>query len=328
MWLQRAKCILSLLFVSSAHAIVGPIRMTTTPFSEKLRLVLKMLSMSSAQLASELGADKSVVSRWLKGSVLPSAHNLSRLTGVIATRVASFRTLDWERDPQDFAEMFGADPGTISRAMGAAAISRGLPLSNFDQMLLTADRRAKSYEGFFRSTRPSPTLVGRFVHEHGMIRRDPIGLLRLKMGSAGAVVDGWMIPLHGQLYSIATEMNSGTLLFGIFNEIGAPKVDTFDGLTLLPGSDMGRSPTATAILCERVGDLTGDAEADDLRCRELMALNPLAPEGSIPEHVRNHLVRDIGPAQLALGGDWLLNSLLSRSMSSGPDFDSLLETQS
>jgi transcriptional regulator with XRE-family HTH domain len=302
--------------------------MTTTPFSEKLRLVLKMLSMSSAQLASEVGTDKSVVSRWLKGSVQPSAHNLSRVTAVVATRVASFRTLDWEREPQGFAEMFGADAAAIHRAMGGTAPSRGLPLSNWDQMISTAARRGKSYEGFFRSTRPSPTLVGRFVHEYGMIRRDPIGLLRLTMGSAGSVVEGWMIPLHGQLYSIATEVNSGTLLFGIFNGIGAPRVDVFDGLTLLPGSDMGRSPTATAILCERIGELSDDPEADDRRCREMMAFNPLAPEGSIPEHVRNHLVRDIGPAQLALGGDWLLNSLLSRSMSSGPDFDTLLKTQS
>ena len=295
----------------------------TTPFSEKLRLVLKMLSMSSAQLASELGTDKSVVSRWLKGSVLPSAHNLSRLTSVIATRVASFRTLDWEREPQDFAEMFGADPDAISRAMGGRPQSRGLPLSNFVQMLESAERRGKSYEGFFRSTRPAPTAPGRFIHEQGMIRRDPIGLLKLTMGSAGTVVEGWMIPLHGQLYSIATEMNSGTLLFGIFNGLGATKVDVFDGLTLLPGADKGRSPTATAILCERIGDLSGDPETDDRHCHELMAINPLAPEGSVPERIRNHLVRDIGPAQLALGGDWLLNALLSRSMSSGPDFDTL-----
>ncbi len=295
--------------------------MTTTPFSEKLRLVLKMLSMSSAQLASELGTDKSVVSRWLKGAVLPSAHNMSRLTAVVATRVARFRTLDWEREPQEFAEMFGADRDAIKRAMGAAAPAQGLPLANWDQMIATAASRGRPYEGFFRSTRPSPTLVGRFVHEYGMIRRDAIGLLRLRMGSVGSIVDGWMIPLNGQLYSIATETNSGTLLFGIFNGINTPKVEAFDGLTLVPGSDMGRSPTATAILCERIGDLGADPEADDVRCREMMAFNPLAPEGSIPEHVRNHLVRDIGPAQLALGGDWLLNSLLRRSMSSGPDFD-------
>jgi transcriptional regulator with XRE-family HTH domain len=294
--------------------------MTMTPFSEKLRLVLKMLSMSSAQLASELGTDKSVISRWLKGSVLPSAHNLSRLTALVATRVESFRTLDWERDPQDFAEMFGADADTITRAMGGSVPSRGLPLANWDQMISTTARRGEAYEGFFRSTRPAPTMVGRFMHEHGMIRRDTNGLLKLIMGSAGSVVEGWMIPLHDQLYAIATELSTGTLLFGIFNGIGAPRVDVFDGLTLIPGSYLGRSPTAMAMMCERVGDLTGDVEADDRHCKELISRNPLAPEGSVPEHICNHLVRDFGPAQLALGGDWLLNSLLSRSLTSGPDF--------
>jgi transcriptional regulator with XRE-family HTH domain len=297
--------------------------MTTTPFSEKLRLVLKMLSMSSAQLASDLGTDKSVISRWLKGSVLPSAHNLSRLTALVATRVESFRTLDWERDPQDFAKMFGADPDTITRVMGGSVPSRGLPLANWDQMVSTTARRGAAYEGFFRSTRPAPTMVGRFAHDYGMIRRDPIGLLKLIMGSGGSVVEGWMIPLQDQLYAITTELSTGTLLFGIFNGMGAPRVDVFDGLTLIPGSYLGRSPTATAMLCERIGDLSGDTEADDRHCKELISRNPLAPEGSIPEHIRNHLVRDFGPAQLALGGDWLLTSLLSRSMARGPALDSL-----
>jgi transcriptional regulator with XRE-family HTH domain len=64
------------------------------PFSEKLGLVLKALSMSRGQLAAQLGVDKSIVGRWATGAVQPSAHNLSRLTGLVAGRVDGFITLD------------------------------------------------------------------------------------------------------------------------------------------------------------------------------------------------------------------------------------------
>jgi transcriptional regulator with XRE-family HTH domain len=87
---------------------------STTPFSVNLRLVLKLLSMSAAKLAFELAVDKSVVSRWLNGSVQPSAHNLSRLSALVAGRLAGFRELDWDRAPDSLAEMFGADPDAIA----------------------------------------------------------------------------------------------------------------------------------------------------------------------------------------------------------------------
>lgn len=294
-----------------------------TPFSEKLRLVLNVLSMSSAALASQLAIDKSVISRWLKGSVQPSTHNLARLSALVATRVDGFRMLDWERDLESLAAMLGAHPDAIPSLRGAQPLE-ALPLAIWPEMMATAAVRGQAYEGFFRSTRPHPMAAGRYLHEHGMIRRDAIGLLRLRMGSAETIVDGWMIPLHGLVYSIATDINSGTLLFGIFNGSGSSRIDAFDGLTLLPASDMGRSPMATAMLCERVGDLSGDRDADDRRFAELASQNPLAPDGSVPQHVQAHLVRDFGPLQQALGGDWLLSLPLSRTMTRGPDYESAL----
>ena len=283
----------------------------TAPFSEKLSLVLKMLSMSSGKLASELKLDKSVISRWLRGSVQPSAHNLALLSSLVATHVKGFSTLDWERDRDGLLEMFGAEPRAIRGER------RALPIAIWDQMIATAALRGSAYEGIFRSTRASPSNPGAFLHDHGMIRRDEIGLLRLTMGTAGTVVEGWMLPLHNQLYSIAADVTSGVLLFGIFNGLGTVKVDVFDGLTLTPSLDAGRTPTAMAMICERIQDLSDDREADDRRLAELVAQNPMAPEGSVPEHIQKHLARDIGPAQLPFGGDWLLNMPVSRSLARG-----------
>jgi transcriptional regulator with XRE-family HTH domain len=289
-------------------------------FAENLRLVMKLLSMSAARLASQLPVDKSVVSRWLNGSVTPSSHNLSRLSAIVATRVEGFSDLDWERTPERLAEMFGADLDAYSPVRRAPP-SPGLPIAIWDQLVSTSEVRGPAYEGYFRSTRPHPRTVGRYLHEWGMIRREAIGLLRMNLGSAESQVEGWIIPLHGLLYCVATELNSGTMMFGIFNGIGASRVDVFDGLTLMPAHDMGRSPLATPMLCERVGTLSGDRIADDRRYAELASQNPLAPEGSIPADIQAHLARDIGPEQLSKGGDWLLNMSLARTMTRGPDYE-------
>jgi transcriptional regulator with XRE-family HTH domain len=284
----------------------------STPFSQNLRLVLKMLSMSTAELTAELGTDKSVVSRWLNGNVQPSAHNLSRLSALVAARVNGFTVLDWERDPRSLAGLFGADPNAIPSMQ--LAPSSGLPLPNWGQMLATTSTRGEAYEGFFRSTRPHSSMPGRFLHDFGMIRRDAAGLLCVAMGASGSVVDGWLIPLHGLLYIIVANPKSGTMLFGMFNDPPASRLDVFEGLVLIPGLDLGRAPTATAMYCERIGVLSGDRDADDRRFAELSSQDHLAPEGSVDQHIASHLVRDFGPEQLARGGDLLLKSPLTRSL--------------
>ena len=299
--------------------------MTPTPFSEKLRLVLKMLSMSGAKLASELETDKSVISRWLAGSVQPSAHNMSRLSALIATRVEGFRILDWEREPESLAELFGADLEAIPN-LRAPRPAPGLPMPIWGLMISSAALRGAAYEGFFLCTRAAPLAPGRFSHMYSMIRRDEIGLLRISTGTAGTVVDGWLLPLHDKLYVIAVDVTSGALGFGVFNGTGAAKVDVFDGLTLVTDFDPGRTPIAKAMLCERIGDLTGDREADDRHFAELSSRPPLAPDGAVPQNVQDHLVRNFGPDQLGLGGDLFLSMPLIRSMTRGAHMEPTPET--
>ena len=115
------------------------------PFSENLRLVLKLLSLSGARLAAELEINKSVVSRWLKGSAQPSAHNLERLSALVATHIKGFRALDWERDPRGLAEMFGADPNAIPTIRASRPVL--LPVPIWDQMVATAAVRGEAHGG-------------------------------------------------------------------------------------------------------------------------------------------------------------------------------------
>jgi hypothetical protein len=196
-------------------------------------------------------------------------------------------------------------------------LGEGLPIPLLNEIVDTTARRGAAYEGFFRSTRPYAQKPGRFLHDQLLIRKERNGLLRFDMASSGVFVEGWVLPLQNQLFIVGAELTSGALAFGIFNGVNSLQAGVIDGLILTCALDAGRTPTASAVILERVGDLTGDPAADDRRFAELADLASVAPEGSVPETVRNHLARDIGPAQLALGGDWLLRLPLSRSMSGG-----------
>jgi hypothetical protein len=282
-------------------------------FRDKLELVLKALSISRGQLAAELGVDKSAVGRWVTGAAAPTGYNLVRLTAAVARRVDGFTALDWDRDVGALAQRLGADG-----APAGPAAADALPLNVLDQAKAATQLRASAYEGFFRSTRPYVLMPGRFVHDHGMIRLDPAsGLLSLKIGSGGTIAEGWMLPLHNQLFAIAADAASGAVLFGVFNGVAAPKVEVVDGLVLAPAMDPGRTPTAYAMMFERVGELSGDPAADDATFQRLASRDPLAPEGSIPDELARHLLRDIGPAQAALGGDLLLRLPIARSLARG-----------
>ena len=281
-------------------------------FAGKLEFALKFLSLSRARLAADLGVDKSVVGRWVTGAVRPSAHNLSQLTALVATRVEGFTTLDWERDLNGLAAFLGVDPGVVQRP--SPPLPTSLPFPFLDQVLATTRLRGPSYEGFFRSTRPLAGQPGFFTHDHGLLRLDASGFLRLTMANGGTFVDAWILLLHNQLFVIGSELTSGSPVFGVFNGSPALKVLRVDGIILTSSLDPGRTPTSAAVLFERVGDLSGDREADDRHLRVLAADDPTVSASSIPDDLRAHLVRDIGPAQLAIAGDWLLRMPVSRSL--------------
>ena len=287
------------------------------PFSAKLGLALKALSMSRGRLAADLGVDKSVVGRWVTGAVSPSAHNLTLITALVAKRVPGFSSLDWDRSLAGLAELLGADPDGLP---GLSRPPAGLPIAILDQIHAMTALRGAAYEGIFRTTRPYIMQPGRFLHDHSMMRLDPTGLLRLTMGTGGTVVDGWALCLQNQIFCICADVTSGSMLVGIFNGVATSRADVMDGLSLGSALDGGRTPTATAMLIERVYDLSDDPAEDARRFAALVAQDPVAPEGSISEELSTHLARDIGPTPLATGGDWLLRMPLSRSLARGPAY--------
>lgn len=285
--------------------------MAGSPFGAKLELLLKLFSMSRAHLASALAVDKSLVGRWTTGTVTPSAHNLAHITRFVASRQPGFTMLDWDRDLDAFAALFGAT-SPVAESTGAA--TDGFPLAIMDQIREATAVRARDLECFFRTTRPAEAAPGRFLHDQGMVRLNSNGLLEVRMGVRETVYRGWLFPVRGQLFCIATDAANGALVFAIFSSVPSGRPARLDGITL--GSSSGSLPgvAAAPIILDRLGELSGDPEADDRHYLDMLTNDPLAAEGSVPPEIVAHLSRDFGPSQLAVGGDWLLQIPLHRSL--------------
>ena len=193
-----------------------------------------------------------------------------------------FTLLNWERDLGELARVLGVDSRTARNGQ-PYPLAEGPHGELLDQILATTQRRGAAYEGFYRSTRPFPEYPGRFIHDRVMIRRDENALLRFDLRCGGVSVDGWVLPQQNQLFMVGAESTSGSLAFGIFNGVSATQASLIDGLLLGCALDANRTPTACALVFERVGDLTGEAAADEARFAELASLEGLAPEGSVPE---------------------------------------------
>jgi hypothetical protein len=285
----------------------------TEPFSAKLSLVIRSLSVSRARLAAELAVNKSVVARWLSGATTPSEHNLARLSTLVAGFVPGFTALDWDRDLSALALLMGVNaPVTLSPAQDLRSPSIEL---HFGEEIRAATRwRGRSYEGIYQSTRPYAGIPGRFINDHCLVRMQDDGFLRLRMATGGVRVEGWVLPLNNQVYVIGSEFTSGAMVFALLNGSSASRVETLDGLILAPSLDTVRTPTACAILLKRMSDLSSDPAADDALIDELGAGDSLAPEGSVPDDVRRHLERS-DPASMISRANGVLRLPVSQSLS-------------
>jgi hypothetical protein len=297
------------------NASTGANGSLATPFSEKLNIALQALSMSRGRLAVELAVDKSIVGRWARGSVRPSQENLARFTRLVARQVPGFTILDWERDLASLVDVLGVDPEVAG--LGGPRLGSDFHDDLIAEAIEATAHLAGTYEGFFRSTRPHGGGPGVFLHDHMMVRRGPDGLMRFDLRCDLVRVEGWVLPQRDLLIVIGAEDASGAPAFGIFNGVKSRRADVIDGLLLACSMEAGRTPTACAMVFERVGELSGDVAADDARIHELGRTDPVATPATAPAALTAHLVRDIGPAQLALGGDWLLRLPLARSIARG-----------
>jgi hypothetical protein len=293
--------------------------MSARDFPEKLSFAMKALSVSRAGLASELKLDKSVIGRWISGVNRPTGHNLTSLSTAIAARRPGFTELDWDRDVEAFRQSFGVADIAEAPAPQAPGVEDWLPAEVVREAVVTTSLTGAAYEGFWRSTRPSSEQPGRFLHDRFLIRRGENGLLDFQFSVGDMQFKGVAFPSRTQIFAICADPSTGVFLFAILNGVLRYRADVMDGLALTLQRNGGGAPMASAVLMERTGPLSGDAAADNERLRELARQDPLAPEGSVSPAVAAHLLRDVGPAAHAAGGDLLLLMPFAQSMARGPD---------
>ncbi|WP_157677959.1 hypothetical protein [Brevundimonas diminuta] len=155
-----------------------------------------------------------------------------------------------------------------------------------------------AYEGFWRTTHASVFQPGCFCQQHGIIRIEDDGVLRFELGADGIRYGGSMFPVAGQVFPIAR------------NVVPMPKIVMLDGLLIAASSSL-RIPSAYAIIFERVGDLSGDRTADDAQVAALMERPEFVEDDEVPAVVRDHLLRNFGPAAARQGGEMMLSAPLT-----------------
>lgn len=279
----------------------------------KLDMLMKAASLSRVALAQKLAVDKSLVGRWLSGAVHPTDHNLSRLSSLLGEHFPDFRLADWFEDIGKLAERHGLALDAPDREISL----RGVLGEFLAAVGGEGATRGGAYEGFWRTSRPSLLMPGELFHDYGLIRRGTSGLVEVRMGGSGLEFEGYLIPVAGNVAVYLFDRIGRSPVTCMFKGVTLPRAMVFDGLLLLAALDSARTPVAFPIIVERVGDLSGDREADDLRYAEIIetAPQPLEPVGD--DVLRSRIYRDSGPNIAATGGDAFLSVSASSALSRG-----------
>ncbi len=267
-------------------------------FPEKLGLAMRALSLSRVALAHDLAIDKSLVGRWLSGAVHPTEHNLARLTALIGARLDDFRLADWFGEAAEFAARFGLPPPPAEPIEPESAIAfLGPFLARSREETL---RRGAAYEGFWRSSRPSLLMTKQIFHDYAMIRRAANGLLEVRINGAGLTFAGWALPGEGNIFAFLQDPVGMTPMSLLFRGVTLPRAMVLDGLLLLAALDATRTPGAMPILLERVGDLSGDPAADEIRFEQMEGAAPEPLEPLDPELLQQRVLGARGSASLSV----------------------------
>ncbi len=285
-------------------------------FAPRFRLALQALGLSRGRAAQQLRVDKSLVGRWASGTVRPSEHNLSAVTDLVASRIPGFTMFDWQRDFASFAGRFPIEFTADATEVPEEAAA-GLPLGYLVHVKAETERKGAAYSGFWRSTRPSVLVHGKLFFDYLIFRLAANGFLDVRVNSSGLSFDGWGYVSEGNLVVFLADPVGSTPVSLIFKGVPLPKAMLLDGLLLHAGFDSARTPAAVPIIIERIGDLSGDKEADEATFAEF-GERGFAADDEVPDPVRRHLIRDVGPGTAAAGGDMFLvaSGVLSRGASS------------
>lgn len=255
---------------------------TPEGFSGRLAFALKVINLSPAALGAGVGVDKSVVSRWLSGKVMPSGHNLSRISAEIARHRPGFSTLAFEAPAEAFLAALDLQPPPPLSAPAGDAIT--LPFDAISGARDETARRGVEYFGHYAMYYWSFSRPGQIARMALMLRPEA-GLIEARYGAQGFEFAGWALLLMNRLYMTLSEKRYQAMVFIVTNPGQQPTTHRLTGLMLGP-SDRLMVPTVSPVVLDRLGPVTGDAARDAADFDAAQDFDPFAEGSGAPEGIR------------------------------------------
>jgi transcriptional regulator with XRE-family HTH domain len=221
-------------------------------FAAKLGLVIKQLDWSRGKLAQQVGIDKSLAGRWLRGASRPTPHSLTRLTATVAQTVTGLKSDDWRLPIDQFARRIGADPAAAALLAANSSGSSRFTVAGL-RYPSVADW-GEPYLGLWAGFYQSLTNRGRVLLCAVHFFIDELGL-RCRLTEGNFTGEGPVLATRSHLQCL---FDVGPLYdrvgFCMFNGVHAPKAAVIDGLVCIIAGDSGGSPAAAPILIFRVDE--------------------------------------------------------------------------
>ena len=248
-------------------------------FAAKLRLAMQRANLSSVQLAHDVGVDKSVVTRWLAGTLRPADHSVAALSSVLARHVAQFSRADWTLSEPDFAARLGVTP--------PARVAQPALHNLLAPLLRGADQSqaAAAYPGLWALLIASPGGRGRLFGYASRIAAIPGGT-----ALSQEVADADTFNSHGSLVAFGTRLfrvsqdvrRQEALGFMMLTGVAAGRAAILEGLALSHSANPEATPAAIPIVVLRLAD-TAEETAYDVARQIASSRNAEGWEAGLPE---------------------------------------------
>lgn len=285
-------------------------------FSAKLGLVIRRLDWSRSKLAQQVGIDKSLAGRWLRGDSQPTSQSLARLTAAMADGISGLISGDWELPLDQFARRIGIEPPVPSAGNGR---ERRLRLEGLRSV--SPAEWGKPYlglwagfcQGFTNKNRVRVGAVEFFINDLG---------LRCRATEGNFLGEGPALATRAQLQCLFdVGPYHDHVAFCMFNAVHGPRAAIIDGL-FCTGNAAG-TPTASSTVLFRIDEEPCNAVAADMSSlaaaiRQLNEhiITEVARTGDTLAVVRNIVPPEILQAAIPLGegGEHAVRMHASRSL--------------
>lgn len=235
-------------------------------FGARLDLALKSMNISRIQLAALVGVDKSLVGRWLSSQVVPTAHNLARISESLSKHKPGFNAILWQRPMPEFLAFLGVAEAPLPKAAPQSApMLGGLRLLSLEMSARETAANGHVYTGLYVLLRQ------RFIN-NGIPVVDVIRIyldgaeLKWEIDDGGNRTQGVGLLLRNKLHLLG-ESDTGRdgITLHILNGTGDLHAMVMDGVLASVAGDRFFTPSASKILLLRVAHPLEDAGADHAR---------------------------------------------------------------